>query len=434
MRWLFNIFYAGALCGAAPYWLWRMPRARRYRVGVSQRLGRMPRFGPGRRLWVHTVSVGEAAIPKGLVARFRERHPDWEVVLSTATDTGAQRLREMYPDLPVLYWPFDFSPCVDRAMQRVRPTAVVLVELEVWPNFQLACWERHIPVVIVNGRINPPSARLLRFIRGLQPAVWRAVHACCARSTEDALRFVWAGLAPGKIVTTGSLKYDALALGADPESVDALRRLFCMAEGDRVLVGGSTHPGEEDVLCGVYGRLTADVPGLRLVLAPRHVERAKALERRLSQLGLKVLRKSCLDAGRCRVAGDEVILVDTIGDLPTCYALASCCFVGRSMHPPGGGQNVMEAAALGKPVVVGPHTGNFRPEMQLLQSRNAVVVVHDEGELEAQTRRLLVDRAEGMALGERARQAIVEARGATGRTLEHMERVLEGAGLLGHGV
>lgn len=429
MRWLLNVANFLGLCAIAPYWLWKMPQARRYRCGLLERLGFVPRRQTRRRrLWVHTVSVGEAAIPRDLVALFREEYPGWEVVFSTATDTGLDRLRKLYPGSSAFYWPLDLSPCVDRALDRIGPDAVVLVELELWPNFQLACAERRIPVMIVNGRINPGSAVLLRVLSRLQPAVWGAVAECCARSPEDARRFVRAGLARERTFCTGSLKYDTLALAPDAARLEALRKLFALAPGAPVLVAGSTHPGEEEVLCRIHLALMDEYPDLRLVLVPRHIERASALDRKLTTDGVKVLRKTLLDEGRRTAAGDEVILVDTIGDLPACWSLATCAFVGRSLCKPGGGQNMMEPAALGRPVIVGPHTGNFRPEMQLLNAREAVVVVDDEEQLEAEFRRLLSDRQAAALLGERSRRAIMESQGATGKTMAHLERVIGRAG------
>jgi len=424
MRWLFDAVYLALLPWGLPYWLWKLPQGRRYRAGLLHRLGLAPRLGPGRRLWVHCASVGEAAVPRRLVERFRSAHPHWDVVFSAQTDTGADRLRELYPTSTVFYWPLDLSVCVDASLRRVNPSAVVLVELELWPGFLLACRARGIPVVVVNGRMNASSAALMRGLSRLCPGLWAAVRLCCARSEADAARFAEAGLPRERIVTTGSLKYDALETTVDRGRAEGLRRRFALAPDAPVLVGGSTHPGEEQMLCRLYRKLRARHGGLRLVLVPRHVERADAVARETARMGLSVVRKSALDSGRARATGEEVILVDTVGDLVTCYGLAACVFVGRSMLPPGGGQNMMEPAALGKPVVVGPHTRNFEPEMETLLGRRAVVVVRDEEELLAAVDAVLADPFEAAALGARARRVAMESRGAAERTLERLEAVL----------
>ena len=425
MRWILNAFYLSLLPWAAPYWLWKLPQARRYRAGLLGRLGlALPRRAGAPRLWIHCASVGEASIPRALVGQFRTAHPEWEIVFSTCTDTGAVRLRELYPGSPVSYLPLDLSPCVDRALERIGPSAVLLVELEMWPNFLLGCLQRRIPVAIVSGRINERSAGFLRGLTRLCPRLRQAVSVCSARSGADAARFVQAGIAADKVFADGSLKYDTLLFEVDPAGQEALRQRLGLAEGARVLVGGSIHPGEEEVLCRAYARLVGACPDLRLILVPRHIEAAAAMGRRVEATGLPVVRKTDLDSGRRAPSGTEVILVDTIGDLIPCYSLGTCAFVGRSLVRPGGGQNMMEPAALGKPIVVGPHMGNFQPEMELLRAKEAVIVAEDEAGLLSQFNRLLSDGEAARLLGQRARLAVMESRGATRRTLDRIEALL----------
>jgi len=430
MRWLLNALYVDFLAAAAPYWLWKVPQARRYRAGLCQRLGFVPAAPKtGKRLWVHAVSVGEASIPRLLVEQFRSRHPDWEVVFSTFTDTGADRLRSLYPDCAVFYWPLDLSFCVAQALDRVQPDAVALVELELWPNFLMECGDRRLPVAIVNGRINPPSVRVARALRRLCPGALDAVTLCCARSDADVERFRDGGFEPGRVHSTGSLKYDALPLEVQADKQDALRDRFALSAGAPVLVAGSTHPGEDGVLCRVYAALRKQHEGLRLILVPRHIERAAAVARTIEAQGLSLARKSELDAAGRSASQDQIILVDTIGDLLACYALATCAFVGRSLLPPGGGQNMMEPAGLAKPVIVGPYNGNFEPEMRLLTAHDAVTVASGEAGLQREVGRLLADPKAAGELARRAREAVLGCRGATGRTLDLLDGMLAGAGL-----
>ncbi len=430
MRWLLNCLYLDVLFCALPYWLWKIPQARRYRAGVPERLGFSPRMDDGRRrLWIHCSSVGEASIPRKLVEEFRESYPDWDVVFSTFTDTGAERLRKLYPDCTVFYWPLDLSFCVENCLNRVEPSAVVLVELEVWPNFMDACARMGIPVSIINGRISDRSAHALRCLSRLVPRLWKPVELCCARSGVDARRFAATGIGEERVFNLGSLKYDALHMQADSDKVKALQRQFRLAPDAPVLVAGSTHPGEEDIICQVYVELKREFSDLRLIIVPRHIERAEKVAARIGSFNLPFSRKTELDADRTSVTGDEAILVDTIGDLVACYDLATCVFVGRSLKPPGGGQNMMEPAALGKPVLVGPHTGNFKPEMALLKQEDAVLQVQDAEELWRQLHRLLSDRQFARAQGGRARAAVLRSQGATMRTFRKLQRMLEGKGL-----
>ena len=431
MHWIFNCLYAVLLVCALPYWLWKLPQARRYRAGLLERMGLCPRWEKQkRRLWVHCASVGEASIPRNLARVFANAHPHWDVLFSTSTDTGAERLREFYPRSPVFYWPFDFTFCVGACMRRIQPDAVILVELEVWPNFMRACRLKNLPVCIVNGRMSARSVGLLRMLKRLCHGLWEPVRLCCARSAEDARRFREAGLDGERVRDSGSLKYDVLSLRGDPERERRMRELFAIRDDAPVLVAGSTFQGEEAAVCRVFTELRRHEPALRLIVAPRHIERASQAAEALKESGLTVCRKSDLDAERAAASGNEVILVDTIGDLPTCYGLARCVFVGRSLFPPGGGQNMLEPAALGKPVLVGLHTGNFEPEMALLRQREAVIEIEDESQLAEKIQWLLSEPEAACKMGARAQEAVRQAQGATGRTLAALEEMLKEAGVL----
>lgn len=427
MTWLLDCL--GLVLGACllPVWLVKLPRARRYRAGLRQRLGLSPRMPRGpKRLWMHCASVGEAAIPEPLVARFRERYPDWQVVFSTNTDTGAARLRELYPEATVFFMPLDFTPCVALALRRVDPALVVLVELEMWPNFAAACRARGVPVAIVNGRIGAGSRKLLGVLGRLFPRLWEPVRVCCARSEADAEGFVQAGLPAERVACCGMLKCDRPIAEPGAEDMARLRSLFRIAPGAQVLVAGSTHPGEEAMLAAAYRELARKYRRLRMIVVPRHVERAREALAAVRGRGLGAVTKTDLEVHRAAVAGSEVVVVDTIGELVACYALATVAFVGRSLVQPGGGQNVLEPAALGKPVLTGPHTGNFRPEMDMLLAAKAALVVRGVAGLTDALDGLLVDPARARRMGQVARRAVERNRGAAERTLERLAELIAG--------
>lgn len=425
MRRILDALYCPALFGALPYWLCKIPQARRYRAGVIERLGFVtPRESSRKCLWIHCASVGEASIPRELVRRFRERHPDWQIVFSTMTDTGAERLRKLYPGSGVFYWPLDLSGCVDRALDRVRPDMLLLVEQELWPNAILGFRAAGVPVGIINGRIRQSSVPFVRTLIRLLRPISEAIRFCCARSEADAERYASVGLLRSRISVSGSLKYEALDAEVSPEEVEKLRSLFGFSPESPVLVGGSTHPGEESLIAQVWDNLRKEYPDLRLVLAPRHIERADQLAVELSSAGFQVVRKTDLEDSAAQPDDDCLVLVDTIGDLVACYAMATCVFVGRSLFPPGGGQNMMEPAALGRPVIVGEHTGNFDPEMEILNDSRAVIQVGDEEELQRVCARLLGNPAERKELGRNARNAIRKNQGAAAKTIQHVERLI----------
>jgi 3-deoxy-D-manno-octulosonic-acid transferase len=411
-----------------PFWLWRLPRAERYRAGIVQRLGFAPKMPEGKkRLWVHCASVGEASIPRELVARLERTHPDWDVVFSTNTNTGAGRLGELYPGCPTFYMPLDFSPCVGLALRRVRPSAVVLVELELWPNFARACYSHHVPLAIINGRIGRSSRRLLQVLSRLNGRLWDPLRACCARSADDAAGFLYAGVPADRVFNCGMLKCDGLTVESDPDREGRLRKLFAISAEAPVLVAGSTHQGEEAILAGAFRELRRRHRRLRMIIAPRHIERAREVAAAVQGRGFPVVTKTDLEAGRASASGDEVIIIDTIGDLVACYALATCAFVGRSLLAPGGGQNVLEPAALGKPVLTGPHTVNFAPEMNMLRTAGAAVVVRSGRQLVRETDRLLSSPDAVARMAEAARAIIRDSRGAAMRTMEKLEPMLQEA-------
>ncbi len=423
VHWVLNFVYGCVGVLMLPYWLWKLPTAERYRAGIRDRFGLAPPLRPGPRLWIHCASVGEASIPRRLVARLDRTHPLLDIVFSTNTNTGARRLRELYPSHTVFYMPLDFSFAVRRALDRVRPHLVFLVELELWPNFVHECGERNLPLVIINGRIGGRSTQLLRALHKLWRRLWDPVRLCCARSPEDVERFRRAGMPPDRVTNCGSLKYDALRTEPDEERRAELAALFGLRPGQPVLVAGSTHAGEEGMLAFAYRALRARHQDLRLVVVPRHVERAGEAAVAFRARGLRVVRRTGIAPG-APPPDDAVIVVDTIGELAVCYSLASCAFVGRSLVPPGGGQNMMEPAALGVPVVVGPYTGNFRPEMQLLQRHQAVVVAKDRASLTEAVGHLLDEPDSAHRLGLAARRVILDSQGATERTLAALEPLL----------
>ncbi len=401
-----------------PRWLFLAVRSRRYRAGLRQRAGFVPPMPPGcKRLWIHCASVGEAAVPVRVVEQLKKACPQWDIVFSSCTDTGVGRLRKLYPGSEVFYFPFDLSPCVETALGRVKPAAFLLVEQEIWPNMLAACRRRRIPAAIINGRMNERSSHLVRALLRLFPQARKAVELCCVRSMSDAGRFEYAGIERCKIVNTGSLKYEALDTHVPEASLAGLRDLFRLRPGDMVIVAGSTHGSEEIVLARIWERLRLRYPSLRLIIAPRHIERSAHVADVLRGEGCGVRFRT--ELGKCGKAPgrDVVFIMDTIGELAACYALATVVFVGRSLFPPGGGQNIMEPAALARPVVTGLYTSNFKPELEALTAAGGVRVAENEAQLEEILDFLLKNNRDAEELGGRAQRAVLSNRGATADTM-----------------
>ena len=417
---LYDATWLTAAVLGLPWILWKNRRTPGFGRMVLEQLGRgLPRLDPPARgrILIHGVSVGEVKGALPLVRGLTERWPGAEIVLSTTTGTGLDVARSLFRGHTVVRFPADVSFVVRRFLDRLHPTFVILVELEIWPNFLRECNRRGLPVAVVNGRITGRShARYLAF-RKLLPQFNR-ISFFCVQSQEYAERFRALEVDPARILITGNVKADGLRSGA-VEPGEELRRLLGAPDGRLVLVAGSTHEPEEGIVARAW---RAGAPETRLVLVPRHPQRCEDVARTLAALGMPAQRLSALRRGEAPDPRRPAI-VDTIGELERVYGLADLVFVGGSLIPHGG-QNMLEAAAQGKAVLFGPHVRNFAQEAALLLSRGACRQVADEAELARALRELAADpglRGEMAAAG----RAVVEGqKGATELTLRALERLV----------
>ena len=316
----------------------------------------------------------------------------------------------------MLTFPLDFRGAARRAVRRVEPGCFIALETELWPNLLRALRLAGVPAVLANGRISDRSYRRYRLVRRLFRRVLDGVALFCMQSEEDARRIIGLGARPERVVVTGNLKMEAPSGDAGADQI--WRRLLRLGQAP-VVVAGSTHRGEEAAMLDAFLATREAVGGLRLVLAPRHPERLDEVEALVRTRGLTVVRRSRLSSG----SGDEVILLDTMGELASLYAVADVIFVGGSLVP-SGGHNVVEAALQSKAVVFGPHMENFRDTAALLLREAAAVQVKDGPELATVLGRLLADEPSRHALGRAAWNAVRAHQGACVRTIAALERVL----------
>jgi len=428
---LLDLFYALLLLAAAPWILYRLIRQGRYRTGWRERLGGAPiRHSSQPCLWLHAVSVGEVNAAVALIAQLEAALPHFEIVISSTTDTGLARARQLYGRTHrVFYFPLDFSWAVRRAFDRLRPQLCVLLELEVWHNFTALARRRGVPVVVVNGRISTAKGfpRYRRFAPLVRP-MFRRLALVLAQDETYAQRFRLLGVPPDRIQVPGSLKYDTAELADQIAGSDELARQLALAPPDCLWVAGSTGPGEEDVLLTAWHTLRTR-PGLetlRLALVPRKPERFDEVARLIESRGHRLVRYSTLKAAPAGLSDADhqaVILGDTLGDLRKFYSLARLVFVGRSLVPLGG-SDMIEAAALAKPVLVGPHTQNFAETVQALLAGGGIEVVSNARQLLDRTEYLLRNPAAARQLGQNARLVIAQRQGATARCVQAITRLL----------
>lgn len=387
-------------------------RDRGYWGGWRDRLGYIPALpASGVKLWVHAVSVGEAQAAATLVDALRARMPGMTIIVTTTTPTGAAVVRRQLPEaVRHSYLPLDLPAALGRFIERSRPAALVIMETELWPNLLHCCRRACIPVLIANGRLSERSfSRYRRWPAGVR-AMLGAIAAIAAQSRADAERYVVLGAEESRVQVTGNIKFDLSAPGDLQDRASRLKQ--AIAPGRRVWVAASTHEGEEAAVLSAFAILRRREPLLLLVLAPRHPARFGKVYELCRERGFATARRTVPSGERA-----DVYLVDTMGELPLFYALSEVAYVGGSLVAVGG-HNPLEAAALGVPVVSGPHHSNFTEVYGLLRAAEAAWVVDDADELLARLR-ILLDEPELRAdAGRRARTVVAENRGAVDRVIE----------------
>jgi 3-deoxy-D-manno-octulosonic-acid transferase len=426
---LLNCVYLVLLIAAAPVLVYRALRTGRYRDGWSEKfLGRAPlRIGDRPCIWFHAVSVGEVLLLRPILGALVRRRPGWEVVVSTTTETGLAVARRTYPDLVTFYAPLDFTWATRHAMARVRPTVLVLVELELWPNLVWAAKRTGASVAIINGRLSPRSHRGYQRLRGPLGPTLRRLDAVAAQTEEYAARFVDLGVPAPRVRVTGSVKYDGLESDRNNERTLGLRRALGLDPADLVFVAGSTMDGEEEAALAAYRAARQYHPRLRLVLVPRHADRFERVVTWLEEQGETVLRRSRGNPPVSRGERPPVLLVDTIGELSAVWGLADVAFVGGSLAPGRGGQNMMEPAAYGASVLFGPHTSNFQETVERLLERGGARQVADARDLAAALIEDLNDPETADRRGAAGRAFVLAQNGAADRTLAELDRLVESA-------
>ncbi len=398
----------------------------RFSGAITRVLGRGdPHYEPPC-LWVHAVSVGEVNSSKDLVRRFLADNPLWELRVSTTTATGRKVAIDLYGEECVFYYPLDFSWMVKKALKRVRPSLIVLMELEIWPNFLREAREQQLAVTVANARITERSLKRLAKVPSLAKSMAGAIEEWYAQTETYAKRLETIGVPPEHIEVLGSIKYDSVPDEVDDWAGKRYRRLFgCDNAANSILiVAGSTHPGEEQAVLEAWSTVKkADLPA-KLLLVPRHPERLGQVEELARRYGGVVRRSALADPKTDKEAPlpveAEIILGDTMGELAKFYTAADLVFVGGTLTNRGG-QNFIEPCGLGKPTVIGPNVWNFSEPAELLTANKCIRMVKDAEELKHVFPDLLTHRDEAKAMGKRARELLLQQRGAAERIVDRLD-------------
>ena len=442
---VFNAAYAVFAIFYLPVFLVKIKQASNGRELLRQRLGILPQSAKPlvfkRTVWLHTVSVGEVMAIRKFVTEFLKYFPGIDIILTTVTPTGQKVAKEMEGGRThVFYFPFDFSFACRSFFETFQPECLILAETEIWPNLLLEAEKAGVPAGLINARLSEKSSRRYhRFQRIFKP-LFQKLDFVLAQSQKDAERFLSAGVEPEKIKIPGNMKYDQVPDISQAPDSETVRREWRIPAGSPVVIAGSTHPGEEEILFRVFSKLKNRFSGIKMILAPRHIERAMEIRSLGEKLGFKLQFSSKFDvchrersegsalsavekqilrrsASQDDKKGWDILILDQIGILKNIYQIADAVFVGGSLVPKGG-QNPIEPAAFRRPVLHGPYIFNFEQVYEWLDRQGGSLTVTTEEELWNQLERFLANPAERGRAGDSAFRAIQEFQGATARHLE----------------
>ncbi|HEY8748472.1 MAG TPA: 3-deoxy-D-manno-octulosonic acid transferase [Tepidisphaeraceae bacterium] len=438
----YDITWGTGLALTAPFWLLRGTTRRKVFKALNERMARdVGTASPTPAVLIHAVSLGEMNATRAMVSALAQARPDLRFIITVTTETGNARGLQLYgndPRVTLLRYPLDFSSAISRLLDQTHPSVVVLMELEVWPNFTLHCQKRGIPVLLVNGRLTPGSFRNYRLGGPLVRRMFRRLTAICAQEPDYAQRFIQLGAPPDRVRVTGTMKFDTAQLADQIEGADEIAHSVGLSPTNEIWICGSTGPGEETILIKTYRDLLPTHPSLRLVIVPRKPERFDEVATEIQAQGFPLVRRSTQisnpkseipnlksEISNSKSKSPPIILGDTMGELRKFYSLAQVVFVGRSLVDLGSrqhGSDMIEPAALAKPIAIGPFTGNFAEVMNRFRLANAIREVSTPDELRDQIDDFLKNRDSARQMGLRAQEVVRQERGATAR---HVDLILK---------
>jgi 3-deoxy-D-manno-octulosonic-acid transferase len=425
VRTLYNILFIIFFGLASPYYFWRLRRRGNWLAGFGERFAK---YDPSIKqaltnrqvIWLHAVSVGEVGLCTQLISALEPRLPNAKIVVSCTTTTGMAEYRRRLPSrITKIYYPLDRRKFVRHALATINPEAIVLLEAEIWPNFLWRARDLRVPVFLANARLSERSYPRYKKFGWLFRPLFASLAGVSCENEAEAQKLRDVGCDPARVQVVGNLKFDAAGL-SEKRALDVRGLLgqIGVSEDALILVAGSTHDGEELVLVDIAARLRKKFPNFFLILVPRHFERCPDLVRKLKAKGVKfMLRNSIFDDTRLPAGELECLVVNTTGELKFFYEPASVVFIGKSLLAIGG-QNPIEPAALGKPVLFGPNMQNFKDITRLFLSRQAAVQAPHAAGLERALEELLANPERRAEIGAKAKATVAENLGAVERTVE----------------
>jgi len=404
---------------------------KRCRRGLRQRMGmRLPEGISCRNhvLWIHAVSMGEVLAVVPLVRAIHDLYPGFTILISTITETGREAVEQRLTGLAHhCYLPIDWPWSVRRFVSHVQPKAFLVVETELWPNLLKALHAQGVSSILVNGRLSTRSFQRYRWLKSFMNMVLPLLSLCLMQSERDRERVIALGAYPEKVYRTGNMKFDVTVMGLDSDANKMAPECIGLHAQERLIVAGSTHPKEEEILLSCYHEVLKAHPEVVLLMAPRHIERSEQLIETIQSLGFSWARRSQFATNKnspTREKGPRVIVLDSRGELAQVYALAQVTFVGGTFVPVGG-HNLLEPASWGKPVLFGPFTDHCQEIADLLLERGGGRQVRDGREMASVIGGVLNDQELAARMGKAARDVVLENQGVVKRNMEMLRPFLE---------
>ncbi len=412
------------------FYILTLPFKKRRREGIPIRLGIYPdelkdRLSKRDNIWIHAVSVGEVMVAKVLVDRIKKDLSRYNIVISTVTETGNSVARKIMPaDTTIIYLPLDITFAIERAIKLIRPVIFIIIETEIWPNLIRRLYKKSIPILLSNGRISPNSYRRYLLIRPILKNILDCITAFLMRTEEDRDKIISLGAEAGKVAVVGNMKFDSVDFYINEEERGKMYKRLNL-EHRKLIVAGSTHPGEEDILLKAYSKIRRAHGDLSLLIAPRHIERTEDIAKLVKSYGFIPVKISELTTNyELRTTNSPIYILDTIGQLKLFYSLAWLVFVGGSLIKHGG-QNMIEPAYFGKPMLFGPYTFNFKDIASLFLKKRGALLVKDEASLAEAIEMLYGNETLAKDMGKRAKDVVRSNQGAAARTYSTIKTILQ---------
>lgn len=428
---LYNVLLYLFFLITLPYFLFKILTQKKYRTGLFQKLGFLSdalktSLKKDRLIWIHAVSVGEVQAAFPLFEKLKLKYPDKNFIFSTTTVTGQNVAKKWIDDddrITLIYFPIDFAGSFRSIFRHRSIDMILIMETEIWPNFLIEAHKHSIPVMLVNGRISDSSFKNYRLIKKLFTQSTKSIKCFCMQDEEDAKKLLNLGIDNDRILVTGNIKYEA-SLNT-PIRHDVSQNLLKNLNWDKcpIWVAGSTHDGEETIICDTYKTLKKEFNDLKMILAPRHPERLSQVEKILADKNIPFTQKSLLNKGSTPAKKTDVVLLDTMGELRHVYAIATIAFVGKSLFP-GGGQNILEPASQGKPVIFGKYMDNFSKITEIILNAHAGIQVEDKEKLLETMQILLKDKSKRDLIGKNAIKIIESCLGVTDKIVAQVNSLM----------